>query len=109
MPSGRMNWPKLTAQRSSIVLLAFNIIGTVIYVVGASHGWVLPEERGLHSATGEPFVWALYAIPTCAFFFALNLAWGVYILIRKQWRAGVFWLATIPIWLVAIIIDFAHH
>ena len=95
-----------------VVLLTANIVGAVIYVVAASHGgWVIPQERamGLHSVTGEPLVWALHVFPICVVFFALNVAWGAFILARKQWRTGVLWLSTIPIWLVAVAVDFAHH
>ncbi|MGC2477553.1 MAG: hypothetical protein WA485_24665 [Candidatus Sulfotelmatobacter sp.] len=96
-------------QRWGAVLLLFNLIGAIIYVWAASHGWVLPQERGLHSVTGEPYIWALFIFPICVVFFALNLTWGAFTLARKQWRTGIFWLSTIPIWLVAVAIDFAHH
>jgi len=109
--SERLNGLNLAAQRWSVVLLVFNFIGAVTYVVAASHGWVIPQEReaGLHSVTGEPYVWALYVLPICAVFFVLNLTWGAFIIARRQWRSGFFWLSIIPIWVVAVAIDFAHH
>ncbi len=99
------------AQRWNVVLLVLNFIGAVIYMAAASNGWVIPQERGLglHSVTGELYVWALSVFPICAVFLMLNLRWGTFILARKRWQGGVFWLLTIPIWLAAAAIDFAHH
>jgi len=106
-----LNRKNLAARRWGMLLLAANFIGAVIYVVAASQGWVIPQERevGLHAVTGEPYVWTGYVLPVCAVFFVLNLSWGAYILARKQWRTGILWLSTIPIWLIAVAIDFAHH
>jgi hypothetical protein len=111
MPSEQLNRRNFAAQRWSVVLLVLNFIGAVVYVVAASKGWVIPQEGelGLHSVTGEPYVWALSVFPICAVFLILNLTWGVFILARKRSQSGIFWLLTIPIWLVAVVIDFAHH
>ena len=107
----QLNRKSLAARGWSLVLLALNCFGAVIYVVGASHAWAIPQEReaGLHSVTGEPFVWASYVIPICAVFLVLNLTWGARIIARRQWQSGIFWLLAIPIWIVAVVIDFAHH
>jgi hypothetical protein len=111
MYSGQFNRRNLAAQRWGVVLLVLNLIGAVVYVVRASNGWVIPQERelGLHSVTGEPYIWALSIFPVCAVFLVLNLTWGTFILARKQWQSGIFWLFTIPIWLAAVVLDFAHH
>jgi hypothetical protein len=109
--SEQLNRKDVATQRWSMALLTANVVGAVIYVLVASHGWVIPQERaaGLHSVTGEPFVWALYVLPICIVFLVLNVTWGAFILVRKQWRTGLLWLSTLPIWLVAVAIDFAHH
>jgi hypothetical protein len=99
----------IAGRRWGAVLLVFNLVGAVIYVYRASYGWVLPQERELHSVTGEPYIWAAAVFPVCVVFFVLNLTWAAFILARKQWRTGILWLSTIPIWLVAAAIDFAHH
>jgi hypothetical protein len=111
MDSEQLNRRNLAAQRGSIVLLVLNFIGAVVYVVAASNGWAIPRERqlGLHSVTGEPFIWALSIFPVCAVFLVLNLTWGAFIVVLKRWQSGIFWLLTIPIWLAAVVIDFAHH
>lgn len=100
----QLNGKNLATQRWSVVLLTANVVGAVIYVVAASRGWVITQERaaGLRSVTGEPFVWALYVFPICVVFFVLNVTWGAFVIARKQWRTGVLWLSTIPIWLVAV-------
>jgi len=109
--SEELNRKNLPTKRWSIVLITANVVGAVIYLFAASHGWVIPQERAarLRPVTGEPYVWALYVLPVCVVFFVLNVTWGAFILARKEWRTGVPWLSTIPIWLVAVAIDFAHH
>ena len=109
MHSEQLKRRKLAAQRWGVVLLVLNFIGAIIYVHRASLSWAIPQEKGLHSQTGEPFIWALSIFPVCAVFFVLNLTWSAFILARKQWQSGIFWLLTIPIWLAAVVIDFAHH
>ena len=109
--SEQLNRKSLAARRWSVILLAANFIGAFIYVIAASQAWVIPQEReaGLHSVTGEPFVWAGFVIPIWAVFFLLNLTWGAFIIARRQWQSGIFWLLTIPVWVVAVAIDFTHH
>jgi hypothetical protein len=111
MHSEQLNRRNLAAQRWSVVLLVLNFIGAVVYVVRASNGWVIPRERelGLHSVTGEPIVWGSAVIPIFTIFFMVNFVWGGLILVRRQWRSGYLWLLTALIWLVAAVIDFAHH
>lgn len=99
----------LAVHRPSVVLLVLNLVGAVAYVVAASRGWRIPEEHGVVPVTGEPYVWAISVFPICAGFFILNLAWGAFILARKRWQSGMLWLFILPIWLVAIAVDFAHH
>lgn len=93
----------------SIALLLANIVGAAIYLIASSYSWALPQERGLNSTTGEPFIWALGVLPIWALFLLLNLIWGAIIVARKQWRSGRLWLFTGCIWLVSLTIDFAHH
>ena len=101
----------VAAQQAGLILFALNFFGAVLYLLGASHGWVIPQERelGLHSVTGEPYIWAIYVFPIWALFLLLNLVWVAIVLKRQHWRSGLLWLMTIPIWLVAMAIDFAHH
>jgi hypothetical protein len=110
--SEQLDRKKYAALPWSVVLLTANVVGAVIYVVAASRGgWVIPQERaaGVHSVTGEPIVWALHVFPICLVFLLLNVTWGAFIFARKEWRTSLLWLSTIPIWLVAVAIDFAHH
>lgn len=93
--------------RWSVALLLVNLIGAVLYVLAASHGWVDP--RTPDAVTGEPFIWAAFVVPIWIFFVLLNLTWGALIVFRAQWRSGKVWLLTIPMWAVAAAIDFAHH
>jgi hypothetical protein len=88
-----------------------NTLGAVVYLVAVSPSWAIPEERatGLHSVTGEPFVWASAGFPILAVFLALNLIWGAAILSKRQRRIARLWLATSLIWIATLGIDFAHH
>lgn len=100
-----------SARRLSLALFIVNIIGAIVYVRAASPSWAIPQERalGVHSVTGEPFVWAVAVLPIFAGFSLLNLLWGAYICVRRKWRSGYFWFATAVIWLIAVWFDFAHH
>ena len=105
-----MSWTKRIGTASAVLLL-MNIFGCVIYLLGARHSWVIPEEaaNGIHSITGEPFVWAAFVLPLWIVFLVTNLVWGVTILARRRWLQGRIWLMSGLIWIVAVIVDFAHH
>lgn len=92
------NWPLLLA----------NIIGAILYVVRASQSWAIPAERGINSISGEPFIWALFALPILAVFAVIDLVWGI-IVFRNQKNGARFLLIAGLIWIVAIVVDFAHH
>ncbi len=98
------------AQPIPLALLLLNVIGAFAYLIRASSAWAIPQEwaAGIHSITGEPFVWFLAVLPIVTFFFVLNVVWGA-VIVRRQWQAASFWLLTALIWLGALAIDFAHH
>ena len=96
-------------QQISLALLILNAVGAVVYLLAASPTWAIPEERGLSSTTGEPFVWFAAVAPIGGVFALLNLAWGATIITKKQWHQGRLWATAALIWIVAIAIDFAHH
>jgi hypothetical protein len=56
---------KLKSPKVSALILLANVLGCAIYLLGAQHSWVMPEEEanGIHSVTGEPFVWAAFVLP----------------------------------------------
>jgi hypothetical protein len=85
------------------------MIGAFGYVARASLSWTIPQEQGLDSATGEPFIWAMAVLPILAVFLLLNLTWGTLILGYRKWRSGRLWLLAVLIWPAAIAIDFVHH
>ena len=105
-----MTWTKRIGTLGAVLLLT-NVLGCVIYLLGARHAWIIPEEaaNGVHSITGEPFVWAAFVLPVWIVFLVINLTWGVTILARRRWPHGRIWLMSGFIWIVAVIIDFAHH
>lgn len=105
-----MTWTRRIGTLGAALLLA-NVLGCVIYLLGAKHAWILPEEagNGIHSTTGEPFVWAAFVLPVWIVFIIINLTWGVTILVRRRWLEGRIWLVSGSMWIIAAIIDFAHH
>lgn len=95
---------------SGMILLA-NVLGALVYLWGARHAWIIPEEsaNGVHSMTGEPFVWASFVLPVWGVFLIINIGWGLAIAMRRRWIQGSLWLTSAFVWVIAAIIDFAHH
>jgi hypothetical protein len=89
--------------------LPLNVVGACLYVVAASGSWAIPGEHGQVPITGEPFVWFLAVIDIAVPFFLLDMIWGALILRYRRWQSGKLWLWTALTWLIAILIDFAHH
>ena len=102
---------ELRITKVSAAILIANVLGCAIYLLGAQHAWAIPEEaaNGIHATTGEPFVWAAFVLPVWIVFLVINLTWGVMILAHRRWLQGRIWLMSGFIWIVAVIIDFAHH
>ena len=94
-----------------MAFLVTNIVGAIVYVMASSLSWAIPQERepGLNSTTGEPFVWGTAVLPIWALFSLLNLIWAAIIVRRKQWRDARLWAVTACVWLVGVVVDFAHH
>jgi hypothetical protein len=92
-------------------MLAANAIGVVVYLWGASYAWAIPEERaaGIDSVAGEPFVWAAAVFPVWAVFLALNGAWVGVAVARRQRGTLIPLLLVSAVWLVAVVVDYAHH
>jgi hypothetical protein len=80
----------LSVRRMSVALLILNVIAAVMYVYAAMPSWVIPIERaqGINTVTGEPFVWAVRALPIVAVFFLINLIWGTGICLKRNWQNG---------------------
>src|ERR1039457_3449110 len=97
-----------SGHRLSLALFITNVIGATIYVFASMASWAIREElaQGVHSTTGEPFVWAVRTWPILICFGLLNLIW---ILRIKKWRDSYFLAMAAMIWLIAMWIDFAHH
>ena len=96
---------------AKVGLAVANLLGSIGYLIAVSPSWAIQIERdnGIHSVTGEPFVWALAGWPILALFFVVNLSCVVFIVLTRR-RPGIqVWLVTPLIWLVTLWIDFAHH
>ena len=93
-------------------LVIANVFGIAAYLYMSSrYTWAIPQERegGVYAVTGEPFIWAAIVMPIFSTFGLINLIWGVSIIVKKRWRRAFPWLAVVCIWLVAVVIDLAHH
>lgn len=88
-----------------------NFGGVVLYLWGASHGWLIPEERaaGINTVTAEPIVWALYVYPVWGAFILANLGWFAWNWLRHRHRNLRAYLFVCVVWIVAVIIDYSHH
>jgi hypothetical protein len=53
---GSVTYKSYLERSRGYVLLTFNLAGAVVCECLASRSWAIPQERGLHSETGEPFV-----------------------------------------------------
>ncbi len=97
--------------KRSMTLLALNVVGAAGYDMATSSAQAIPQERaaGIYSITGEPVVWFAAILPIISIFFAVNVTWGTLILARRQWHSGRLWLLSALVWLIAMVIDFAHH
>ena len=98
----------ISGRRLSLAMFITNMIGAITYLFASMASWARPEElaQGVHSVTGQPFVWAARTWPIFICFGLLNLVW----LSRTgKWRDSYFLIATATIWLIAVWIDFAHH
>lgn len=97
----------------NVGLVIANVLGVATYLYLVSHMgvWYIPEERaaGIYSVTGEPFVWSLIVAPIWGTFLLINLIWAVTIIAKKRWRNAILWSAVACMWLVAVVIDYAHH
>jgi len=56
----------------------------------------------------EPFVWAL-ALPVLGVFLLADLVWGGLLLRRRERKRGLWRFIVGGLWLIAIVVDFAHH
>jgi hypothetical protein len=63
-------------QRSNIILLILNLVGALLYIWRSSFSWAIPQEKGLNSTTGEPFIWAIAILPVLAVALLVNVPWG---------------------------------
>jgi hypothetical protein len=59
--------------------------------------------------TGEPLVWFVAVAPVIVVFTLANVTWAALILYYRQWHGGHLWILTGLFWVIAIVIDFAHH
>jgi hypothetical protein len=108
---GLLTYETILALPGRLSLVVLNGIGAIVYMARASNAWANPQERaaGVYSVTGEPFVWFAEIWPIVVVFLALNLSWEALILARRHWVSGRLWLLTVMIWLIAVLVDNAHH
>jgi hypothetical protein len=85
-----------------------NAVGIAAYLTLASRGWRDPLEHGEIPVSGEPFAWAL-ALPALAAFLLADIVWGGVLLRHREPKRGRWWLIVSGLWLIAVVVDFAHH
>src|ERR1039457_6336016 len=93
----------ILGHRLSLSLFITNVIGATIYVFRSMASWAIPQElaQGVHSVTGEPFVWAVRTWPILICFGLLNSIW---ILRIKKWRGSYFFALAAVILFIAVVV-----
>lgn len=91
-----------------VTFMVANVVGIISYLQLASRGWRIAEEQGEIPIAGEPFVWA-FALPVLGIFVLADLVWGGLLWRRRDRRTGLWWFIVFGLWLIAIVVDFAHH
>jgi hypothetical protein len=97
-----------------IAWLAINALGAGIFLTVASSFWTEPEVAGLPGASGGAAIgWFFLAVPVFCLFVLLHIGVIVWAsLVRRKrgkWPiSNLFW-ASLPIWLLALLVDNAHH
>ena len=97
--------------RYSAAMVAANVLGMLLYLRLASLAWAITAERaaGSDSVTGEPFVWAMAVFPVWGIFLLANIIWAIIAHQRGQRVRTMSWLVVLIGWVIAVVIDFAHH
>lgn len=94
----------------NLALLAVNAIAICSYLKMASFAWAIPEEveAGIHPAiAGSAVVWGLGALPILLVFLLVDGVWWYWAVSRGLKKTAV--VASSLSWVVAIVVDFAHH
>jgi hypothetical protein len=92
-------------------MVAANVLGVLLYLRLASAAWAIPAERaaGIDSVTGEPFVWVMSVFPVWGTSLLANIIWALIAHRRGQRINTLSRLVVLTGWIVAVVIDFAHH
>ncbi len=105
---------QLLARSLTIKWLVVNVIGVVLYLLGASNGWVEPELAEIPGAAGGgAIIWFLFAVPTFLLFALINsgaILWSSIRRYRNGWWPMTKWVWFVPvIWFLAVWLDFSRH
>lgn len=104
----------LLARSLTTKWVVINVAGVVLYLLGASNGWVEPELAEMPGAAGGgALVWFFIAIPILLSFVLLNSGAILWSCIRR-YRSGswpmTMWVWVVPlVWLLAVWLDFSQH
>jgi hypothetical protein len=103
-----------SANRNAKAWLVANSVGALLFLLLASLWWTEQELRGIPGASGgAPILWALTAVPVLLAFGFANLcalAWACIGRLRRgRWPMAWYALASIPIWVIVVVIDNAQH
>ncbi|MGI8766265.1 MAG: hypothetical protein ACR2KM_07110 [Gemmatimonadaceae bacterium] len=101
--------------RGTVLWVTVNLLSAACYLYFASWVWPEPELRGTEYAIspGDPFVWALSALPTFVLCMVINavllIAWRIDRRRADGWRpSALAWLIPL-LWLAACAIDRAQR
>ena len=101
--------------RLSLIAIAINVIAIAVYLsIARQSWWLVPELQQIPGASGGgAFIWFLTTCYTILIVGGLNLSiislhlYSKY----KKWSVRLDWsvILIIPLWILAIYVDYSHH
>jgi hypothetical protein len=89
------------------------MLGISAFLCLASLIWVPKGRENIPGGAGDPLVWGFGAFPVLLSFFAINIVWLGFVLVRlvrrSDWFSFIIWLSIIALWYGAVILDHSRH
>ncbi len=98
--------------KANVLMLVLNLVGVTSYLCFvAVFIWLSPKERamGVDYYAGDSVVWFMFVVPVFAIYLILNCIWAGFIIAYRYSKGRLYWRLTALVWIVAVIIDYAHH
>ncbi len=101
-----MSW--IARFRCSVFMLLANVTGAALFLRVSSFEWSDPREIALGIASrnaGDPIIWGLTALPILALFALVILAWGIWLVCKKDKENSWFWIGSTVMWFAVLLFN----